>query len=163
MKTPYFCAYHVEQMKACESEALRCWSQVMQRGVKAYTECRTEAALIYLGAALDVSMMRAACPKNGIFKDLHLTKPAEFLVQLYLTSDDFGFANTLLTKLDREAKFLNELRTKCFEEFLLKQFKCVSEAEKLFIEASLYEVAGSNVGVTTVDSTVKSERAYVCH
>lgn len=56
MKSPYFCAYHAERMRACEPEALRSWTEMMRRGVHVYVECRMDAAEIVLGSAVDVAL-----------------------------------------------------------------------------------------------------------
>lgn len=56
----------------------------MQRGVKAYVECRIEAAEIYFSAALDVVEVRAGLTSNAIFSEMQWRKPAEFLLNMWL-------------------------------------------------------------------------------
>lgn len=99
MNTRYFCAYHAERIKACETHALRCWVEMMRRGVQAYTECRLEAAQIYLGSALDIGLLRFTCAENNLFEEIHLTKPADFIIELRLSDADYGTARDVLNRI----------------------------------------------------------------
>lgn len=99
MQTPHFCAYQAERIKACGAVALRCWAETMRRGVQAYTACRMETAQIYLGSALDIGLLRYSCRDNLTFNDFHLSKPAEFLLELHLVNDEYGLAIAQLSKI----------------------------------------------------------------
>lgn len=99
MKSQYFCIFHAQLLQARESEAIAAWSQLMRRGMTAYNECRTSDAYTYLGAALDLALLRSECASNGIFSELHLIKPAEFLIQLQLAEQRFDDATLLLDRL----------------------------------------------------------------
>lgn len=99
MNTRYFCAYHAERIRESEPHALRCWVEMMRRGMQAYTECRIEAAQIYLGSALDIGLLRHTCAHNTVFGEIHLTKPADFIIELRLSEADHEAALSLLNKI----------------------------------------------------------------
>lgn len=104
MRTPYLCAYHVERLKACESEAFRYWGEMMRRGVQAYVECRFEAAVLYLGTALEIGLLRHRCELNGLFESLHILKPVEFLVELLKVDRQYHEVNELLEYVAKSAR-----------------------------------------------------------
>jgi hypothetical protein len=104
MKSQYFCAYHAERLRACESEAYRHWAEMMQRGAQAYSECRFEAANLYLGAAMDIGLLRHGCEGNGLFTTFHIMKPAEFLLEAQLLEQRHDAAENTLHKLSSIAK-----------------------------------------------------------
>jgi hypothetical protein len=97
MKTTYLCAHHAERMKVVESEALRCWTEMMRRGIKAYLGCRSEAADIYLGAAVEIGLLRRGAGKNEIFSNIHIIKPSELLIELFCAELRFLDAVALLS------------------------------------------------------------------
>lgn len=99
MKSLYFCAFHAERMKASESEALRCWSEIMRRGMHAYVDCRMEAAELYLGAALDIGLMRYRCTQSTMISILHITKPTDFLLELFCADIRFDTAVAALSRI----------------------------------------------------------------
>lgn len=99
MKSAYFCAYHAERLKACESDAFRHWAEMMRRGAQAYIECRFEAANLYLGAALDIGLLRQTCGENGLFSALHVMKPAEFLLEVQLLEQRHSDAEATLRRI----------------------------------------------------------------
>ncbi|MEJ2417159.1 MAG: hypothetical protein P8Y45_09540 [Exilibacterium sp.] len=133
MKTQYFCRYHAERMKASESEAYHCWNEMMRRGVHAYTECRMEAAHIYLGSALDIAILRRMCEKNGIFESLHATKPADFLLQLMLIELRFNETHYLLSRLSSTTGDDESSSNAALTKFLSAQYERVEVAEKSHI------------------------------
>lgn len=104
MKTPYLCAYHAERLKACESEAFRYWGEMMRRGVQAYVECRFDAAVLYLGTALEIGLLRQRCELNGLFESLHILKPVEFLVELLKVDRQYQEVNKLLEYVAENAR-----------------------------------------------------------
>lgn len=99
MKSQYFCVFHAQRLQIYESEAITAWSQTMRQGMKAYTECRTGDAYTYLGAAVDIALLRSECESNGVFSELHLIKPAEFLIQLQVAEHRLDAAARLLDTL----------------------------------------------------------------
>lgn len=99
MNNQYVGAYDTARMRAYESEACRCWSEMMRRGIQAYNDCRMEAADIYLHCAFDIALLRNTCNKNGIFKKIHTTKPAELLLKLMLIEENYNKAAGLLSCL----------------------------------------------------------------
>lgn len=99
MRSKYFCAYHSEKMETYEAEAYRYWMEVMRRGIQAYTKCRSESAHIYLQTAMDIGLLRQQCKKNDMFEELHIIKPAEFLIQLYIADDNIHGAFELLSHI----------------------------------------------------------------
>lgn len=132
MRSQYFCAYHSEKMKSCESEAIRQWSQLMQRGVKAYSECRIDAAQIYLGSAFDIAHLRSDCEKNGVFSEMHLLKPVEFLLQIYLMTDLFDEAYQVLHRISAVSDKNKDFFTHGAEVFLGDNYERLEVAEKTF-------------------------------
>lgn len=119
MRHPYLCAYHVERLKACESEALRYWGEMMRRGVQAYVACRIEAATLYLGTALEIGLLRQRCQLNGVFEGLHIVKPAEFLVELLKVDRQYGEVNELLEYVVQNANLSADMS---LESFLARAF-----------------------------------------
>lgn len=99
MKSAYFCALHAERLKACESDAYRHWAEMMRRGAQAYSECRFDAANLHFGAALDIGLLRQGCEENGLFTELHIMKPAEFLLEAQLIEQCYGAAESMLDKI----------------------------------------------------------------
>lgn len=99
MKPRYLCAYHAERIRASEQHACHSWLELMRRGTLAYAECRVEAAQIYLGAALDIALLRLACQGNKLFTALHLSKPLEFMIELLVVEGCFNQAMKLLSKI----------------------------------------------------------------
>lgn len=118
--TTYLCAHHLCSIEQDEPRALQAWSQLMQRGVKAYVECRVEAAEIYFFAALDVVEVRAAQPGNAIFGEMQWRKPAEFLMNIWL---GMGEQNKILLLSERIAG----LASLCSRESLLQFQASVKE------------------------------------
>ncbi len=129
MKTLYFCAYHADNLRASETEAIKSWSSVMRRGMKAYCECRIDAAEIYLESALDIALIRSECSKNCIFDSMHLLKPIEFLTELYLTNEAFTQASKILNKVSRNVPEESELYSSAVDAFLITQFKRLEQCE----------------------------------
>lgn len=132
MKTPYLCAYHTVRMRSNESEALRAWSALMQRGVRAYVECRVEASNIYLSAAMDIAFLRLGLNNNAAFSHTHLLKPAEFIVQLFLVDNAFDSARNLLKKIEILSQTNSNLDSSETDAFLESQYTTVEMAENDF-------------------------------
>ncbi len=131
MSSRFFCAYHMERMKQCESEAYRNWSHMMHRGVKAYVDCRVEAARIYLGSALDIAMLRDQCENNRAFTETQIIKPVEFLVELAIAQDQFDAGIQLLTAITKSNSSAL-LDSGSFQDALAKLFTRIEAAEKTF-------------------------------
>ena len=132
MRSKYFCAYHSEKMKTYETEAYRYWMEVMRRGVQSYAKCRSESAHIYLHTAVDIGLLRQGCKRNGVFEELHIIKPAEFLIQLFIADDNFNGAHELLSHISSSSqtqsivvKINNPLL-----HFLNESYKTITTAEK---------------------------------
>ncbi len=130
MKSQYFCAYHAKQICGSETQAFNHWAEVMRRGVKAYMQCRIEAATLFLHSAFDIAQLRSECSVNDAFSAIHLCKPVEFLIQLAIAEGDFQKAMELLERLAM-------LDVQCFNAgplhlntFLGEQYKVIELAEK---------------------------------
>ena len=82
MKSSYLCPYHLARLKKCEIDAMRNWTELMSRGLSAYGQCRLEAASCYLGAALEIALLRINVPQGSRFSDLHIIKPAQSLLEI---------------------------------------------------------------------------------
>lgn len=134
MSLRYFCTSHSEAIQTNEPEAWRCWAALMQRGIKAYTECRVDAAYIYLGAALDVALIRNDCGNNKSFCETHAIKPAEFILQLFLIDNDFNRARILLHRISVNCEKNGITQAGLYDTFFAKQYQAVEIAEKAFME-----------------------------
>lgn len=99
MKPKYFCAHHASKLTASEQYAIGSWTELMRRGTQAYAESRMEAAWIYLGAAIEVSLLRSSLSNNDTFSDMHLAKPLEFLIKGCLATAEINRAAALLSKI----------------------------------------------------------------
>lgn len=97
----FFCTYHSQRMRTCESEAVRYWREMMSRGLKSYTQCRIEAAIIYLDSAIDIVLLRTHCEQNNTFEIAHLIKPAELLIRLMAIEYHFDKAFNFLHRLSQ--------------------------------------------------------------
>lgn len=150
MKSRYICRYHAEQIKALESKALISWSGTMNRGVKAYTQCRIEAAEIYLESALDIALLRSECENNGIFTSIHIEKPVEFLVEINLSEHNFDSANRILQKVTCGIPENSDLYSISLDRFLIRQYQRVERLE------GDYFCRKANSRNTTSSNTTKS-------
>lgn len=92
----YFCQRHAKQMLVSERQAFFRWMQMMQKGCHAYMHCQHDSARIYLGAAIDIAMLRLTSKSNSLFLLTHATKPAEFLLNVLVTESAFEDAKTTL-------------------------------------------------------------------
>lgn len=132
MRSPYLCAYHAERLKACESEAFRYWGEMMRRGVQAYVECRFDAAVLYLGTALEIGLLRQRCQLNGLFAGVHIQKPVEFLVELLKIDRQYQQVNELLDyvskQVDSVAKQADSVADITLANFLNRSFIVVNNA-----------------------------------
>ncbi len=130
MKPKYFCPYHIERIHTCEQSALVSWNEMMRRGVQAYASCRADAARIYLDSAIDISLLRYR-HKNLYFSELHIAKPLDFLVELFLANENFTDAFEVLAKIssviDDEPQPSTKLR-----KTLEKHYRQIEVNEKRF-------------------------------
>lgn len=142
MNSKFFCNHHAQQIKACEAEAIRSWSQMMRRGMRAFDECRVEAAFIYLGSALDIALIRMSCDKNRYFGELHLIRPTEALIQLHLLANEFDNALALLSHVSSAGGSNEVVHCRAVVDFLVAQYGLVERAEKAFY--SDWPTSGTN-------------------
>ncbi|SMF39148.1 hypothetical protein SAMN02745866_02517 [Alteromonadaceae bacterium Bs31] len=138
MKSRYFCNYHLKKIHSNEVEAWQSWSAMMQLGVKAFVECRVDAARNYLSAALDISLLRCDCEVNELFSETHFIKPAEFLLRLYVVEGEFDRARNVLNKIKKASGESNISCTSIAESdgFLSKQYEAIEAEEKIFFTSS---------------------------
>ena len=130
MKSQYFCAYHAKQVCGSETQAFSQWGEVMRRGVKAYVQCRIEAATLFLNAALDIAQLRSECSTNSVFSLMHLCKPVEFLIQLTIAENNFKKATGFLDRLAAlDLQHLSDEGAR-LNTFLGEQYKLIEIAEK---------------------------------
>jgi hypothetical protein len=143
MKSAYFCAYHAERLKACESDAYRHWAEMMRRGAQAYVECRFDAANLYFGTALDIGLLRQECSENGLFSVLHIMKPGEFLVNLQLLEQRHEDAEATLDKISAVADPQGDWSMLQLVNFLAKAYKRVEGEGKSCLTQPVREMAYS--------------------
>lgn len=148
MRSPYLCAYHAERLKACESEAFRYWGEMMRRGVQAYVECRFDAAVLYLGTALEIGLLRQRCQLNGLFEGVHIQKPVEFLVELLKIDRQYQQVNELLDyvskQVDSVAKQADSVADITLANFLNRSFIVVNNASAN-LQSTPYATGALNV------------------
>lgn len=130
MKSRYLCAFHQERLRFCESDAYRLWMEMMQRGTQTYTECRFDAAILYLSTALDIGFLRQGCEQNGLFSALHLLKPAEFLYEALMLEQRYGDAEILLRKISSCTDHCNDEFVAHLRSFLAQGYERVERAGK---------------------------------
>lgn len=135
MNSPYFCSNHIVQLRSSEPQALQCWSEMMNLGLKAYVACHLKHAHSYLSAALEVGLLRARCLRNEFFSDMHIIKPTEFLIQSYLLQCDFTQAIVTLGKLSRLDQQTPSEEQSSLRKFLCRQFERVESAEKAYFNS----------------------------
>lgn len=143
MKSEYFCVYHAERLKACESDAYRHWAEMMRRGTQAYVECRFEAANLYLGAALDIGLLRHGCAENGLFSVFHVMKPAEFLLEVQLLEQRHDDAETVLGKISAIVDPEGDWLMLQLVNFLMKAYERVEWEGKSMVMQPAREAAFS--------------------
>jgi|GEM_PF-3164629 len=101
MKTEYFCDYHLSCICKQEEDALSAWHTLMKRGMRAYVDCRLEAADIFLQAALDIALTRLKLCTNNILNEEHVIQPAQHILELHIANCDFNHADSTLNKIQK--------------------------------------------------------------
>lgn len=134
MEKRHLCRAHKARLKANESEAVRVWSELMQRGVRAYVECRVDTAEIYLSGALDIAVLRSECNNNHCFNEIHIKKPSEFLVQLLLANDSFDAAFQLVHSINQAYEAQPRFFSDVFLDFIGKQLEHIEIMEKSYFK-----------------------------
>ena len=153
MKTKYFCPYHMAKIKKSEHNAINAWTELMRRGGQAYAECRTESASIYLGAAIEVALLRIESHPNGCFHIEHTLKPLDMLLELYLVESSFDHAIITLSKISEALSTQNIENKTDYLRQLEKYYERLEEAERLFItENSLSKKEGLHSSYNQVRS-----------
>lgn len=89
MKPTHLCCYHARRIQQDEALAFRSWSEMTHRGKIAYSECRTDAAKVYLSAAIEIYILRASIPKNALFSVTSLSQPLSLLTDLLIMENRF--------------------------------------------------------------------------
>jgi hypothetical protein len=130
MNSRYLCAYHLERLRFCESDAYRLWMEMMRRGAQTYTECRLEAAILYLNTALEISLLRQCCEQNGLFSGVHLLKPAEFLFEALMLEQRYSEADAMLQQISSVTEYCDTEFTVQLRRFLKQAHERVEEAKK---------------------------------
>lgn len=154
MKYTYFCQHHVDRMARCEGLAINSWIDMMRRGAQSYAACRTEAARNFLGAALEIGLLRYTCESNENFNDMHIAKPLEFLMELMICENNFNESIVLLSTIstviyqdaDKAPESLIEFLASCYE-------KIESSEKKYFLETQSAPLEKNASLATSVTST----------
>lgn len=152
MRLNYFCPYHVDKIRQCENTAAQWWNELMKRGLVAYNECRLEAADIFMKSALSLSLLRYSEPNNHWLTSIHITKPAEFLVEMHISEQQYDAAIQLLSQISNDTwPFVSDFEEK-ITEFLAVQYERIESLEKSYMNANqtlgsnLLKLVGSNTG-----------------
>lgn len=120
MKTNYLCPNHVQLIAENLEAGKQYWRIFMARGETAYSDCRWDAAEIYLHAAIDVATVRMLASKDQSFSFYHILHPLKILCDLYISDSNLEKAKVAI------AKVRDVLRQKTSEEFvdgLLRSFE----------------------------------------
>ena len=130
MKSRHFCFERMENMKKSETLAFDSWRNMMNRGMSAYTDCRTDSAYLYFSSAADIAILRSRCLANQFFTAQSLIKPAEFIVQLLVLDQRFDLAIMFLSRLSSTSceRFVSS--DMHMSEFLAVQYERIDTAEK---------------------------------
>lgn len=150
MKSQYFCMFHTQRLKARESEAIAAWSQLMHHGIKAYSECRISDAYTYLAAATDIALLRSDCAVNGIFSELHLIKPAEFLIQLQLAEQRYTDATMLLNRLSTLGDLPSSSQSPTLNQFIELEWRHVEAVKTLHASDPSHHRSSEQMPLATV-------------
>lgn len=130
MKYKYFCQAHADRMHTSEGVAVRAWTDTIRRGMKAYVECRSDTAYIYLYSAMEIGLLRYKCEKNDFFNSTHLAKPLEFLIELLLVEANFNEAVVLLSKISVAINEASRTSSTEFDEVFEKHYQRIEICEK---------------------------------
>lgn len=156
------CAYHAAQIALYEPQAAKYWGEMMNSAMQAYVNCQVDKAYLYFKTALDVAGLRAACSTNNVFSVGHITKPAEFLLQLYILENRFDQSMKLLSRL--EVIQIEALRgsPECsISTFLETQYEKVELAENAYMRdteltLSLDSIPGKMTQLMPVEKWLKA-------
>ncbi len=96
MHYQHICASHATQIQLNEFSALELWNRSMHQGISTYAHCRWDCASQYLSAAMEIAIIRLSSTKNVQFNSLHLLKPVEFLLEIFIYQDAYKRAVELL-------------------------------------------------------------------
>ena len=99
MQYKHLCISHALQIQFNEAQALEIWDGFMRQGIASYAHCQWNCSVNYLSAALEVASLRAETCKNQQFTGLHLLKPFEFILDIFISQKEFTQALTLIKKV----------------------------------------------------------------
>ncbi|WP_086929908.1 hypothetical protein [Agarilytica rhodophyticola] len=138
MKYKYFCQSHADRMIECEGIAMRAWTDTMRRGMKAYIECRSETAYVYLHSSMEIGLLRYKCKKNQFFNNTHIIKPLEFLIELLLVENNFNEAIVLLSKMSNAINDSSDRSIEEFDNVYERYYKRIETCEKQYFSDAKY-------------------------
>ncbi|MFL0810469.1 MAG: hypothetical protein K6L76_08650 [Agarilytica sp.] len=99
MKPMHLCRYHAQRIQNDETVAFRSWNEVTRRGKIAYTQCRLDAAKVYLLAAIEIYLLRVSVGKNALFSVAALSHPLSILIELFILENHFEEGVKLLSSI----------------------------------------------------------------
>ena len=79
----HICAHHARLISLDNALARKYWTMFIKRGRTAFSDCRWEGAVVYLGAAIDVAALRLAVPSEKEFNLAHILEPLDMLCKIY--------------------------------------------------------------------------------
>lgn len=98
MTTDHFCPHHIAMFESNEANAFRVWNEVMMLGTQAYARDEFDNAIRYLGAALQIGLIRVGCRVNCYFDAFYVLEPLRYLVEHHLKNAQI---ETVYQQLDR--------------------------------------------------------------
>ncbi len=159
MRLNYFCPHHVAVIRQCENTAAQWWNELMKRGMLAYNDCRLEAADIFLKSALSLSLLRYSESRNNWLSSIHITKPAEFLLELAINEQQFDSAIQLLSTISNETwPYVSEFEHS-ITEFLAKQYERVESLEKEYM-STLHTHSPNHIATKANTTTAESSALH---
>lgn len=99
MQYKHLCTLHALQIQFSEAQALEVWDGFMRQGIASYAHCQWKCSVNYLSAALEVASLRAETCKNLHFTGLHLLKPFEFILDIFISQKELTKALRLIQKV----------------------------------------------------------------
>ena len=136
----YLCMHHVCKIQASENHATNYWNQVMRLGAMAYTHCKTQDAKKYLGAAVEICILRIACKNNKTFTAAHILKPLEILIEIHIQQLEHTEAFSTLSKISTELQKVQDKQYPDILDCLAVLCVKVNDHEKLCFTKNKYSI-----------------------
>ncbi len=102
----------------------------MKRAQIAYINCRVDAAELYFLSALEIAIIREQANNSVLFTSIQLTKPLEFIIEIYLVESAFDKAIELLSNVSELNLKFHSIPREKFLDLIQTLYEKVELAEK---------------------------------